>query len=455
MNNFTDIIFEARKNYDSESLLSSEISKFLNKVNKVIPSIVKDAIHLTQKYNLMDRESLEEIKNASKSTLKKLAQKYNITPEQIEDIWKMLKELKSNIKLLPQYMSAQEREMLELGKLSMSDLTIDLTSTQGRSAAAKIYMPLVYTIVNKFVGRSNLDKAELISAGTLGLTAAMNDWKPETGVPFKTYAGTRIRQQILNDINDHGHSLSGFNDYAFKKGYSADALSLDNLLGKDDDDMQQDHLAALGFMDDEYDELDDKKMKPLFDLLEKNFSTRDVDIFYRYFTLKGNKKEKSKDIAKSYGMSEGNIRNGVINKIIKFLRTDKRALNILKQLQESYTISMMTSLVGLNRSMIIDALINDDIFILLEELNSMSDKESFKAIIEPALARLSKADSKYILKVLQEGFDYLDSTFKKNKKVIILFLSDVYPTEAIANKTDVALLEYMMNIYNMYQEHKK
>lgn len=455
MNNFTDIIFEARKNYDSESLLSSEISKFLNKVNKVIPSIVKDAIHLTQKYNLMDRESLEEIKNASKSSLKKLAQKYNITPEQIEDIWKMLKELKSNIKLLPQYMSTQEREMLELGKLSMSDLTIDLTSAQGRSAAAKIYMPLVYTIVNKFVGRSNLDKAELISAGTLGLTAAMNDWKPETGVPFKTYAGTRIRQQILNDINDHGHSLSGFNDYAFKKGYSADALSLDNLLGKDDDDMQQDHLAALGFMDDEYDELDDKKMKPLFDLLEKNFSTRDVDIFYRYFTLKGNKKEKSKDIAKSYGMSEGNIRNGVINKIIKFLRTDKRALNILKQLQESYTISMMTSLVGLNRSMIIDALINDDIFILLEELNSMSDKESFKAIIEPALARLPKADSKYILKVLQEGFDYLDSTFKKNKKVIILFLSDVYPTEAIANKTDVALLEYMMNIYNMYQEHKK
>ena len=455
MNNFTDIIFEARKNYDSESLLSSEISKFLNKVNKVIPSIVKDAIHLTQKYNLMDRESLEEIKNASKSSLKKLAQKYNITPEQIEDIWKILKELKSNIKLLPQYMSAQEREMLELGKLSMSDLTIDLTSAQGRSAAAKIYMPLVYTIVNKFVGRSNLDKAELISAGTLGLTAAMNDWKPETGVPFKTYAGIRIRQQILNDINDHGHSLSGFNDYAFKKGYSADALSLDNLLGKDDDDMQQDHLAALGFMDDEYDELDDKKMKPLFDLLEKNFSTRDVDIFYRYFTLKGNKKEKSKDIAKSYGMSEGNIRNGVINKIIKFLRTDKRALNILKQLQESYTISMMTSLVGLNRSMIIDALINDDIFILLEELNSMSDKESFKAIIEPALARLPNADSKYILKVLQEGFDYLDSTFKKNKKVIILFLSDVYPTEAIANKTDVALLEYMMNIYNMYQEHKK
>jgi hypothetical protein len=36
MNNFTDIVKEARKNYDSESLLNAEITTFLNKVNKVI-----------------------------------------------------------------------------------------------------------------------------------------------------------------------------------------------------------------------------------------------------------------------------------------------------------------------------------------------------------------------------------------------------------------------------------
>ncbi len=454
MNNFTNIIKEARKNYDSESLLSSEITQFLNKVNKVIPAVVKDAIHLTQKYNLVDRESLEDIKNASKGQLKSLAQKYNMTLEEMEDMWKMLKELKNNIKLLPQYMSAQEREMLELGKLSMDDLTIDLTSQKGRNAAAKIYMPLVYTIANQYLNKSNLSKAELISAGTFGLTNAMIDWKRESKVPFKTYAGNRIRQQILNDMNEHGHSMSGFNDYALKQGYTADAVSLDNLL-RGDDEMQQDHLAALGYMDDEYSELDDKKMKPLFDLLEKNFSTRDVDIFYRFFTLKGNKKEKSKDIAKSYGMSEGNIRNSVINKIIKFLRTDKRALNILRSLQESYTISMMVSMVGMDKATMLETLINDDIFILLEELNTWSDKESFKAIIEPALARLPKDASKYILNVLQEGFEYLDSTFKKNKNFIILFLSDVYPTEPMAKKTDVALLEYMMDIHDAYQTHKK
>ena len=282
----------------------------------------------------------------------------------------------------------------------------------------------------------------------------MNDWDQSTGVPFKTYAGTRIRQQILNDINAHGHSLSGFNDYAFKQGYSADAISLDNLMNGDDE-MQQDHLAALGFSDDEYSELDEKKMKPLFDLLEKNFSTRDIDIFYRYFTLKGNKKEKSKDIAKSYGMSEGNIRNGVINKIIKFLRTDKRAMNILRSLQESYNISMMVGLIGMDRNTILETLISDDIFILLEELNQWGDKVLFQSTIEQALVRLPKEGSKYILEVLKNGFEYLDSTFKKNKKFIISFLNDVYPTEPMAKKTYVSLLEYMMYIYDAYQKHKK
>ena len=127
MNNFTTIIHEVRKNYDSDTLLQAEVTNFLNKVNKIIPSIVKDAIHLTKKYNLMDKESVEDIRKSSKSSLKKLALKYSIPEDSIEDLWKLLKDLKSNINLLPQYMSPQEREMLELGKLSMDDLTIDLT----------------------------------------------------------------------------------------------------------------------------------------------------------------------------------------------------------------------------------------------------------------------------------------------------------------------------------------
>ena len=104
---------------------------------------------------------------------------------------------------------------------------------------------------------------------------------------------------------------------------------------------------------------------------------------------------------------------------------------------------------------LLDSLINDDIFILLEELNQWVDKELFKVGIEKALSKLSKSDSKYILDVLQKGFDYLDSTFKKNKKIIILFLGELYPTESLYNKSDVSIIEYMMDIYDAYQIHKK
>lgn len=453
MNNFTLIVSEVRKNYDSGSLLQAEVTKFINKVNKIMPPIVKDVIYLTQKYNLMDRESIEEIKNASKSSLKKLATEYNISLNDIEDLWKLLKDLKTNIKLLPQYMSAQEREMLELGKLSKDDLTIDLTSSQGRNAAAKVYMPLIYKIVNQYVGKSNLDKSELISAALEGFTAAMNDWDRDSGVPFKTYAGNRVRQQILNDINQHSHSLSGFNDYAFKQGYSADAVSIDHLLSGDDE-YNQDHLAALGTADGPYKEINDEHLKPLYDLLEKKFSSRDMDVFYRYYGLNGIQKEKSKDIAKFYKMSEGNIQNSIIKKILKFIRDNKQASNILSRLQESYNIALMRELVGESREYIMEQLVNDDMYILLEELNQWNDKELFRVTIEQALSRLPKDGSKYILKVLQEGFEYLDSTFKKNKKFIILFLNDVYPTEPMNKKTDVGLMEYMLDIYEAYQKFK-
>lgn len=453
MNNFTYIVNEVRKKYDSDSLLKSEITQFINKVNRVIPSIVKDVIYLTKKYDLLDRESIEEIKNSSKGSLKKLASKYNIPEDEINDLWKQLKELKQKINLLPQYMSSQEREMLELGKLSMNDLTIDLTSPQGRSAATKIYMPLIYKIVNQYISKSSFDKAELISSALLGFTNAMNDWDDSTGVPFKTYAGTRVRQQILNDINQYSHTLSGYNDYAHKQGYTADAFSLDNVINGDDE-TQQDRLAFLGGIDDEYKEIDDKDMKTLYELIEKKFSSRDVDIFYRYFALNGNKKEKSKDIAKMYGMSEGNIRNTIINKIIKFLRTDKKAMNILSQIQESYNISLMIDLVGCDKEYIIETLTQDDAFILLEELNQWYDKEIFKNALDQSLSALNKVDALYILDVLRGDFNFLDNSYKKHKKIIINFLTNIYPTEPMFKKTDVALLDYMVELQDAYKTHK-
>ena len=454
MNKFSEFVIEARKRYDSESLLNSEVNQYLNKVNKILPVIVKDVIYLTQKYGLLDKDSIEDIKNAAKSSLKNLAKTYNIPEDKIEDLWKILKELKSNIRLLPQYQSKQEREMIEMGKLSKDDLTIDLETQKGRNAAAKIYMPLVYKIVSQFVGKSSLSRQELISAGLQGLTQAMNDWGKSgesEKVSFKTYAGYRVRQQILNDINSLSHSLSGFNDYALKQGWSADAVSLDAMMSNDDD-FHQDHLAALGTTNDNPADKESLWI-PIYKLLEKNFKERDINIFYRVFGLNGYKKEKSKDIAKEMGWSEGNIRNSVINKILNFLRKDKRAIEIIQSIQDVYNESIMLEIWNLDKDMIEESLLSDDMFILLEELTKWNNKNVFNTYLNKSLDKLADKEKDYVKTVLNGDFEDLDSTFKKNKKTIISFLSNMYPEKSMNKNTDVAFLEYMVELQEMYKKY--
>lgn len=461
MNNFSQIINETRKNYDSGSLLRAEITQYLNKVNKVIPEQVKTVIYLTQKYNLLDRDSIEEIKNSNKGGLKNISTKYNIPLVEVEDLWKLLKELKSNIKLLPQYQNAQERQAIELGKLSMDDLTIDLTTPQGRNAAAKIYMPMIYKIVNQYVGKSRLSRQELISAAMIGFTNAMNDWrKSDDGkhVVFKTYAAYRVKQQILNDIDKHGHTLSGTNWYAAKE-YGAellDAISIDGLPRDEDGDFKQDRLASLGMEDVDYNLSKDEKKQwdLLYSLIEDKFKQRDVDIFYRYFGLKGYKREKSKDIAKSMNMSEGNIRNSIINKIILFLKKDKRAIDILQDIQDIYNESLMIDLLGFEKEQIIETLEGDDMFILLEELNRWNNKLVFLRAVADACKNMPKDSIIKITDLIKNDFTYLDNNFKKNKDLIILFLSNLYPTENIRRKSDVSLIEYMVELQDYYKLYK-
>lgn len=459
MNNFSQIIVEARKNYDSESLLSSEVTNYINKVNKVIPEQVKRVIYLTQKYNLMDRESIDEILKSNKGSLKGLSNKYNISLDELIDFWEMLKGLKTKIKLLPQYQSTQERQAIELGKLSMDDLTIDLESEAGRKAATHMYMPMIYKIVGQYVGKSKLSKQELISAALLGFTNAMRDWKRDEegkNVTFKTYAGYRAKQQILNDIDEFGHTLSGTNWYA-SKVYGAgllDAVSIDGLPKDADGDFAQDHLSFMGDEPDYNLSRDEKKQwSSLYDLIEKHFKQRDIDIFYRYFGLKGYKREKSKDIAKQYGMSEGNIRNTVINKMLNFLKNDKKAADILQDIQDIYAESLMIEMVGYSKEEIMEALVNDDMFILLEELTKWNNKTVFSYSIIEALKGFNESDIKIIKKIIESDFEYLDDNLKKYKKIIILFLSNLHPTENMNRKTDVDLLEYMIEVQNYYKKY--
>lgn len=460
MQTFTNIINEARNrvNFDSVSLLSSEITKYLNKVNRVIPKNVQDIIYLTQKYNLLNAEDIQSIIDANKSQLETLSKTLNIKIDALKDIQIKIKGLKKQIKLLPQFQSQQEREEIMNGKLAANDLTIDLETQAGKNAVAKMYTPLVLKLVNDYVGKSSLDRAALISAGMLGLANAINEYdKDKSNMSFKSFAGYRIIQAIKDDMNNISRTIST-NWYGVKNDTAIKTSSLSDLVTNDDGDYNDDHFAALADYDD-YDSKDKEKVfAELYKILEMKFSVRDCDIYYRYMGLKDyfGIKQKSKDIAKMYGMSEGNIKNSVINKINKFIKDNPKTMLLMKELRESYEISLMNELIyNMNdKQVIYESLISNDMFIMLEEMNRWGNKDNFKMSITNILNKLSIEDAKYFIECLEKGFDYVDETYKKRKKLLSFILKEIYPTENFNNKSDVTIINSIVELSEISNNYK-
>ena len=461
MRKFTQIVVEERKK-DSISLLQSEITSYINKVKKILPKDIQDIIVLTNKYGLYSTEDIDNILSANKSQLSALATQYNISIESMNILYKLLKNNKKYIRLLPQYQTSAERAALEDGRLSADDLTIDLTTPAGRNAAAKMYTPIVLKIANQYINSSKLDRPSLISAGMAGLADAIKDYgkNEENGgkkTTFKTYASYRIQQAILNDINANGHDLSGGNSYNTDKYGAAafDAISLDGLNNNDDDDddFKQDHLSHLGVnssdSNNNYEE-EEKSWKNIFKLIEDKYSTRDIDIFYRYFGLGPyhGRRHKVKDIAKEYNMSNGNIRGSVINKIIKFLQTNPQAIKLVSKLRDIYTESLLKELIYFDKEYIAEYLYNDSTYILLENMTRWDNKQLLIHTVHTACDRMNIKDAKIIYYCLVKDDDYLVKQIKKNKKLIISFLADVYPMEDMVHKYESELLDYMREIIN-------
>lgn len=450
MRNLTKLINEERKNHDSTSLLRSEITKYINSVKKKLPVNVQKAIYLTSKYNITSGSELDKIRLSNKSNLKNLVDEFNIPSNELEDLWSLMKSMKGDFKYMPQYISKTRRNMIEQGKMALDDLTMDLRTQVGRNAVAKMYTPLVYTIVNQFVGKSRLDKPSLISAGMMGLADAINNWKdkPDTKtgkiVPFKTFAGYRIRQAILNDINVHGHSLSGTNWYASDKYGAAmlDAVSIDGF--NPDDETSQDRISGLG-VEDKPDKDDEARWNKLYKLIDKKFSQRDADVFYKFFGLNGQKREKGIDIAKMYNTKSGHI-SMIVKKVIKYLKDTAAAKHILADIQDIYTESLMREMIGLSKQQIVESFTKDDIYLLLEEANPWKDKKIFMKSIEFALSAFQPKDQKVIKDILNGEWTDLDDHIRKSNQLIRTFLQYMYPTESFSNATDGDLMKYMTDL---------
>lgn len=485
MKKFTQIV-EARGTMSSSAakIMQKEITEFNRKMTGKIPEEVTLATALLNKYSIYEPETVRQMVAATKAEQKRLAEEFSIDSKDAEQLFFLLKKIDKagNLRMLPVMMSKSEREDLEAGRKALDDVTMDLETEKGRSAVAKLYMPLVFKIAQQYVGKSSFDRAELISSGTEGLMKAMLTYRrPETGdidelsiedsekkegakmkgLTFRQYAGWRIRNQILSDINDYSRTVR-ISSYTYQKlrdeGRVSDTFvaSLDQMASGDSEEGKNtDRIPELGegpevFKPDTSGE--EKKFKELYKIIDERFPMKKASIFYRIFGINGYKQASARTIGAEMGLSE--IRVSQIKKeIILYLKTNKKAWAILSELRDMYTESILCEIYSLPKNQIYETLITDDFYILLEAVTKWDSKERLSTSISSALEGMDMKEADYIVRCLKEGFDYVDSTYRANKATLTEFLSKVEPTETFSRRSDAYILDKMSELSAMCSKH--
>ena len=154
-------LFEAKNEY---ILTPQGMEQFLIQKGADLPKNVKPIVEWMKKYKILDKEEVESLLIMSTSKLKAFAKTKGMPEDEMTSMAKELKKLGLERNLLPMMMDQETREDYLTGAKSNEDIMLDLVSEKGRSAVVKQYTPLINKIVNQYVGKTSLDKSELLSA---------------------------------------------------------------------------------------------------------------------------------------------------------------------------------------------------------------------------------------------------------------------------------------------------
>lgn len=474
-----------RTNFDSVSLLSSEIAAYKKKMEKQMSEEAKQALLMMDKYGILNKIDAEAIRTSTKSKFKSLAKQFNCEPTDIEALHNILKNLGKNIRMLPMYQTETERKELEAGKLAMDDITMDLETEQGKNAVAKQYAPLVMKMASQYVGKSALSKDELISAGMWGLAYAIDtfqkptekiedtftntdekeikDGKEKKTQTFKQWAGWCIRNKILDDINNLSRTVkvdAYHQAQLLKQGKEIPTSKSIETFGKDDEENggMIDRMIQLANDPESAGELgEEQKWAVLFQNLEKKFPKRDVTIFAKMFGMNGEQKMQGKEIAQEFGISTPLV-TSIKNKIINYIQSNKNLCDMLATMLESYTYNIITKVWNKPQSVILEALRSDDTYIMLEELNRWRNPKALENAINMVLYEngpFTKEDTIFITDcLLADNENYIIQNYKDNRKTIIRFLESMYPQDVFARKTDAFICEKLEELRKLVNEYQ-
>lgn len=423
------------------------LSEYLHAFEDTLPSLAKNFLQkcVDNGWKLSSNDILD-LATGTLQDVVNIASKKNISASDLEKTRNSLKTLKKQGELewMPQFQSSDLTKMAIQKKMPINDVVIQskLSSPKGKNEIVAQYIPLVHKIINQYKGKLKISYSDMLSSALAGTAEALKTWDPKKG-NFRTFLSYAIRNAILSEASKLGYALSGDTNWAKKSGNldKMKAISLSTPIGKDGDGSLEDvvgNLASLTSVSRSPGGESDHWEK-IYKSLEQKFSQRDVDIFYRYFGINGKKKEKAKDIAKSYGMSPGNINNSIINKILRWIKKSPDILAELEEIRDYYVdenLAIRCVECG-NVEEIRDILIEDDQYVKLTDTLHEIDMGScgIKLAVDYALLRTPNSEE---IRAFFAGGPSPDPALIKT------FLANVYPTE-VFDVDDVFLLLNKIN----------
>jgi len=470
---FTEIVSESKREWNLVS--QQDLKDFATKIrgNKSVSKEFMKFLQYCIELNLIDGEILEDrVINGGTSDFKWMSDHFGGDPGIYAEMNRIAKKIKPELRGLPQFMSTEDWNQVMTGKRDISDITLDLETEKGKERCIKMYSPLVTAIVVKYKS-SGLDWDSLISAGYLGLTKAINDYhkpdeyvdietdnpnKAETkkakGLSFKQYAGYRIRQQILSDLNDYSRTVR-ISQYQYEKnkkeGNTAgnfNTVSIDTTID-DEGNTLVDRMAELANDNTAFRGSADHKWDKIYKAINDKFSTKVATTFYKFFGLNGYKQMRGVEIAKELHVTGAAVSLNV-KAVMNFLKNDKNTRDILADLLSLYTESLIN-----NNPVetISEVMITDDVLIMLKESTQWYDPKVFNNAMGAALENFQEDHREFLIKCLEEGIDFVDANYDKNRSRIISFLENVYPTECIRRKGDVEIINMMSELNENFKIH--
>lgn len=474
-------LFESNNEY---LLTPQGMEQFLIQKGNDLPKNVKPIVEWMKKYKILEKETVEDLFVMSVGKQKSLAKQLGMPEDEMLAMVKELRKMGLERNLLPMLMDQETREDYITGNKNNDDLMLDLVSEKGRAAIVKQYTPLINKIVNQYVGKTSLDKSELLSAAFEGLVAAMNEYrKPSREIEAKNdivdkeetkkkkrgsfleYAAYRMKYKILDDINNYSRTVripgSTMNRHKDDEKWNSmgNTTSIDVTFNGSEEEGRlelADKLADLQVSPEELklgneEAANAATAEKIYKMIENKFNQKHCTVFYKTFGLKGFTMMRPSEVAKEMGISNANV--SMINKrIATFLKTTPGAQPLLKALLVNCMESIFVDNMNKSKQEITEALRGNDMYILFEDLTKWNEPSILESKLKTTLDEYDAETVEFLIDCFNQGIEKVEEEYQENKKLFVHFLEMMNPTQSFQKKQDLYILNEMETLIDLYKK---